>query len=76
MVIEVFFFIMDVFQLINEGIRISPFATPNGIMGLGSVHQRLLNVIKSIFPITDLREKKNRTEEHVKCHEGNAINKI
>ena len=37
-----------------------PFASTNGIMDLGTVHQWLLNVIKTIFPITDLHEKQGR----------------
>lgn len=38
-------------------------------MDLGSDHQRLLNVIKSVFPVTDLHEIKG--QRNIKCHKEN-----
>lgn len=42
---------------------------PNEIMDLGSDHQRLLNVIKSIIPVPDLHEIKG--QRNMKCHKEN-----
>lgn len=38
-------------------------------MALGSDHQRLLNVIKSIIPVIDLHEIKRK--RNIKCHKEN-----